>query len=348
MLCAELRLRSIGASMTRFRIALAALLATAALPAFAAEPGTIDQRVDRIEKQLKAVQRKVFPGGDAAFQAPEIQRPETQVSVGTPASTPLNDLSARVDALEKSVTQLTGQVEQDEHRLDLLSQQAAQDRQEFATRLKTLEAAAAPPPTDTTAAPADDTAPTTGLPPKGTKPFTTVTPVKAPPGAAPSKTPAAKPTAVKPAPTMADDTTGADAATAGASTGDPGEDAYMAGYKLWTQKKYPQAEAALAAVAKKYPKHKRASYAQNLLGRAYLDDGQPARAAEAFAANYTTNPHGDRASESLYYLGQSLVQLKKPTDACRVYDELTAAYGDKIDATLKARVKTARADAKCK
>ena len=53
--------------MTRFRIALAALLATAALPAFAAEPGTIDQRVDRIEKQLKAVQRKVFPGGDAAF-----------------------------------------------------------------------------------------------------------------------------------------------------------------------------------------------------------------------------------------------------------------------------------------
>ena len=121
--------------MTRFRIALAVLLATAALPAFAAEPGTIDQRVDRIEKQLKAVQRKVFPGGDAAFQAPEIAPPETHATVGVPASTPLNDLSARVDALEKSVAQLTGQVEQDEHRLDLLSQQTAQDRQEFATRL---------------------------------------------------------------------------------------------------------------------------------------------------------------------------------------------------------------------
>ena len=339
--------------MTRFRIALAALLATAALPAFAAEPGTIDQRVDRIEKQLKAVQRKVFPGGDAAFQAPEIARPDTQVTVGLPASTPLNDLTARVDALEKSVAQLTGQVEEEQHRLDLLSQQSAQDRQEFATRLKTLEAAAAPPAPADAAAPApDDSASGTGLPPKGTKPFTTVTPVKTPPATAPGKAPPARPAPgkpAKPAPTIADDTTVADdAAAAGPATGDPAEDAYMAGYKLWTQKKYPQAEAALAAVAKKYPKHKRASYAQNLLGRAYLDDGQPARAAEAFAANYTTNPHGDRAPDSLYYLGQSLTQLKKPADACRVYDELASAYPDKLTGTLKTRVAAARAEAKCK
>jgi TolA-binding protein len=329
--------------MTRIRIALAALLATAALPAFAAEPGTLDQRVDRVEKQLKAVQRKVFPGGDAAFQAPEIARTETQVMVGTPASTPLNELVARVDALEKTVAQMTGQIEQDEHRLDLLSQQSAQDRQEFATRLKTLEAAAAPPqPVDaTTAAPATDDTAAGGLPPKGTKPFATVTPIKTPP--APGK----PPVKAKPVPTMADDTTGTDNAAVPAS-GDPAEDAYMAGYKLWTQKKFPQAEASLAAVAKKYPKHKRASYAQNLLGRAYLDDGQPARAAEAFAANYTTNPHGDRAPESLYYLGQSLVQLKKPTDACRVYDEFSSAYGDTASAQLKAKVAAGRTDAKCK
>jgi len=331
--------------MTRFRIAFAALLATAALPALAAEPGTIDQRVDRIEKQLKAVQRKVFPGGDAAFQAPEIARPETQVTVGVPASTPLNDLTARVDALEKSVAQLTGQIEQDQHRLDLLSQQSAQDRQEFATRLKVLEAAAAPvQPADAGAA--VDTAPATadGLPPKGTKPFSTVTPVKTPP-ATTTKAPAAKPAPAKAAP-VADDTASSD--DAGPSTGDPAEDAYMAGYRLWTQKKYPQAEAALAAMAKKYPRHKRASYAQNLLGRAYLDDGQPARAAEAFAANYTTNPRGDRAPDSLYYLGQSLMQLKKPADACRVYDELASAYPDKVTGSLKTRVTTARAEAKCK
>ncbi len=326
--------------MTRFRIALAALLATAALPALAAEPGTLDQRVDRVEKQLKAVQRKVFPGGDAAFQAPEIARTETQATIGMPASTPINDLTARVDALEKTVAQMTGQIEQDEHRLDLLSQQSAQDRQEFATRLKALEAAAAPAPVTTAPVPEE---PAAVPPPRATAPIKGK-PVVTPP---PVKTPAtaAKP-AVKPVPTMADDTTGTD--TTAPASGDPAEDAYMAGYKLWTQKKFPQAEASLAAVAKKYPKHKRASYAQNLLGRAYLDDGQPARAAEAFAANYTANPHGERAPESLYYLGQSLVQLKKPADACRVYDEFSSAYGDTASASLKARVATARTDAKCK
>ena len=99
---------------------------------------------------------------------------------------------------------------------------------------------------------------------------------------------------------------------------------------------------------KKYPKHKRASYAQNLLGRAYLDDSQPALAAEAFVKNYQLNPHGDRAPDSLYFAGQALAQLKRPADACRVYDELASVYGDKIDATLKTRIKTARADAKCK
>jgi TolA-binding protein len=328
--------------MTRIRIALAALLATAALPALAAERGTIDQRVDRIEKQLKAVQRKVFPGGDAAFQAPEITRPETQVTVGVPASSPLNDLTARVDALEKSVAQLTGQVEQDEHRLDLMSQQAAQDRQDFSNRLKALEAAAAPPqPADETAAlPAaagagDATG--TGLPPKGMKPFSTLVPAK-------QAAQTARPAPAKPAP--ADDAAADDGASA--ATGDAAEDAYLAGYRLWTQKKYAQAETALAAVAKKYPRHRRASYAQNLLGRAYLDDGQPARAAEAFAANYTTNPHGERAPDSLYYLGQSLMQLKKPVDACRVYDELASAYPDKLTGSLKTKVAAARADAKCK
>src|SRR3954462_8440357 len=130
--------------MTRLRIVFAALLATAATSALAADP-TLDQRVDRVEQQLKAVQRKVFPGGDAAFKQPEIATPEVRASCGTPTGTPLNELTARLDALERSVSQLTGQVEQDEHRLDLLSQQSAQDRQEFTVRLKALETAAAPP-----------------------------------------------------------------------------------------------------------------------------------------------------------------------------------------------------------
>ncbi len=116
------------------------------------------------------------------------------------------------------------------------------------------------------------------------------------------------------------------------STGDPAEDGYLAGYRLWTAKKYPEAEAALKDVATKYPKHRRYSYAQNLLGRAYLDEGKPALAAEALYTNYRTAPRGERAADSLYFLGQALVKLKKTSEACRVYDELRDVYGEKIDA----------------
>ena len=322
--------------MNRLRLAFALLLAGTAVPALAQERPGLDQRVDRVERELRAVQRKVFPGGTPAFSEPEIgaapaaPAPLAQESVG-----PLNALTGRVDSLERELERLTGQVEQIQHRLGLASEQAAKDRQEFDTRLKTLEAAT-PPAAALAAAPA----PTIGD--------------EAPPPIRPAGGRTPKPVPVKPG---ARPTRGADAdqddapppsTSATATTGDPAEDAYMAAYDLWTTKKYPEAEAALKRVMARYPKHRRASYAQNLLGRAYLDDGQPATAAEAFAANYQANPRGERAPDSLYYLGQALIQLKKPADACRVYAELDSAYGDKLSAALKTRAAAARKDAKCK
>jgi TolA-binding protein len=307
------------------------LLAGVAAPALA-QSAPIEQRVDRVERELRAVQRKVFPGGAPAYSEPEIAAPAAAPPpMADPGGSGLNALSGRVDSLEREVEQLTGQVEQANHRLQIVSEQAAKDRAEFDGRLKTLEAAAAPPPT---AAPtmADDQPmaapppPTRGRPGRGAppKPFTI------PPSAAPAPADDAVP-----------------APDAAAATGDPAEDAYMAAYKLWDAKRYADAEAALKKVVAKYPRSRRASYAQNLLGRAYLDDGQPASAAEAFAANYQRDPKGERAPDSLYYLGQSLLQLKKPTDACRVYDELDSAYGATLSTSLKSREATARREAKC-
>jgi TolA-binding protein len=169
------------------------------------------------------------------------------------------------------------------------------------------------------------------------------------PGAQPfaAGSPKPAPTTARPAPIRAEEEIPAPAPAA-SSSGDAGEDAYMAGYRLWDAKKYGEARTALKAFLAKYPKHRRASYAQNLIGRAYLDEGSPGNAAEAFAANYQTNPRGERAQESLYYLGQSLMKLNKPTDACRVYSEIDDAYGDKVPDNLKSRIATARKEAKCK
>ena len=57
----------------------------------------------------------------------------------------------------------------------------------------------------------------------------------------------------------------------------------------------PPRIAALRPVVAKYPKHRRASYAQNLIGRAYLDEGKPSLAAVAFYNNYKDRPSGARA-----------------------------------------------------
>jgi TolA-binding protein len=131
-------------------------------------------------------------------------------------------------------------------------------------------------------------------------------------------------------------------------TGDAAEDAYTYGFRLYTAKMYPEAEAQLKQVVAIYPRHRRASFAQNLLGRSYLDEGKPSLASIAFYDNYKKFPEGERAPDSLYYLGQSLTKLNKPADACKVYGELTDVYGDKISAGMKADVAKARVAAKCK
>jgi TolA-binding protein len=256
---------------------------------------------------MRAVQRKVFPGANPQFFEPEIAPPQPNVAPsGTPATSPVADLSGRVDTLEQELARMTGQIEQNTFKLRQLEEALAKFKGDAEFRLNTLEGH-----------------PTT----------------PAPGGAASLPTPPI----VAPAPPVAEPAP----ATPAAGTGDPAEDAYLAGYRLWEAKKYPEAAAALKALVAKYPQHKRASYAQNLLGRAYLDDGKPAMAAEAFYANYQKMPRGERAPDSLYYLGQALTQLKKPTEACKVYDELQDVYGATLSDYLKTRVAKGRTDAKC-
>ncbi|WP_324751109.1 tetratricopeptide repeat protein [Sphingomonas sp. LY54] len=280
----------------RLHLLAVILMASVAAPASAQQAPTIDKRVGKLESEMRAVQRKVFPGGNVE---PEI-RPETPVVApgGVPASSAIADLTARVDALEAQLQTVTRQGEENAFRLRQL--------EDALTRLRSeTEARAAEP----------------------------VTP---PPAAAQPSAPAAS----EPAPAASE--------VAPPSTGDAGEDAYLTGYRQWEQKNYAAAQKTLEAMAKQYPKHKRASYAANLAGRAYLDDGKPATAAKVLLANYQNNPTGERAADSLYFLGQALMDLKKPAEACKVYDELRDVYGATMRAWLQQRLPQARTAAKCR
>lgn len=128
---------------------------------------------------------------------------------------------------------------------------------------------------------------------------------------------------------------------------DPGEDAYSEGFRLWRDGKYDQAINSLRAFTSAFPNHRRVSFANNLAGRAMLDKGQPRAAAEAFLANYRSNPKGERAPDSLYYLGQALAKLNQPGQACKAYAELESVYGSSLRADLKDMVGRAKSEANC-
>jgi TolA-binding protein len=300
--------------MRKFTIAALLFASTAAVPVIA-QSDPLAQRVGKLEKEMTAVQRKVFPNGVAV--QPEISGGSTAIAAGNPASSPVADLNARVDALESQLQALTGQVETEGNRLKKLEDAL----KTYDARLKALE----------------------GTGPVVSNEAAASTTVQKPVAAAQKPTPAKTAPAAKVDP----DRKAAIDAVDIPATGDAIEDSYTYGFRLWTAKLYPEAQVKLKEFVAKYPNHKRASYAQNLLGRAYLDEGKPALASVAFYDNYQKMPRGERASESLYWLGVALTRLKKPADACKVYKEFDEVYADKASADLKARVTKGKTDAKC-
>jgi tRNA(Ile)-lysidine synthase len=120
-------------------------------------------------------------------------------------------------------------------------------------------------------------------------------------------------------------------------TDDPGEDEYTYGFKLWEAKFYPEAAQQLKLYIDKYPRHKRVSYAKNLLGRAYLDDNQPREAANWFLQNYQGNKRGERAADSLLYLAQAMVDLKDSSRACIALGEFSDTYKTEAAGRLRSQ-----------
>jgi len=287
----------------RFHLLGLVLMAGVAMPASAQRTAPLDQRVTRIEQELRAVQRRVFPNGNAQFVEPEIGATSGPGPAGNVSGDALANLSARVDAIEAQLRTLTGQIEESSHRSVALEEQIARLRAELSGRIERLEApvrpaAAEPPPV----------APTRPRPAE----------------------PASPPPAERPASTAPDDAEGA----------------YNAGFRLWNERHYAEAQAALEAAATRFPNSRWTSWMRNLQGRAYLDDNKPATAARILLANYQDNPRGERAPDSLYYLGQALTRLNRRPEACRVYDELVTVYQNMRD-EIRRRLPQARNDAHC-
>ena len=273
---------------------LTALAALSFAPLAARTPPTPEQRIGRLESQVRQVQKTVFPKGQPADTAGTIDDPAaTQDSV--------NALSARIDSIERQMADLVRASEENGNRLGVMEADLARLRAEQDSRLRAIEngsgdgpAATAPPPE------------ATDTPPPATKPR------------------------VEPSGLI-----GVEAA-------------YDKGFRLWEAKKYDQSIAALKSMIAAYADDRRVSWASNLIGRNLLDKGEYRPAADVLLSNYRANKAGERAPDSLFYLGQASMKLGQPAQACKAYAELENVYGTTIRPALRTLLPAARAEARCK
>lgn len=305
-----------------------ALVATTS-PTASAQSNTVEKRVDKLEKEMRAVQRNVFPGGAPTFFEGDIAPDTGATPPRSTNSTPVIELTARVDALESQLQILTGASEQNAFKLRELEQSLAAFKAETAARFASGEP----------------------VPPEGALNSTPSAPATSP-----------LPVAARPASNTATRPASASAQAASRTetdrlalvkkvevpvTGNEVDDAYNYGYRLWEAKLYPEAQTQLSEVVSKWPRHRMASYAQNLLGRAYLDENKPSLAAVAFYNNYKDRPQGARAPHSLMYMGVSLDRLNRKADACKAFQELEEVYGGTMPQDVRTDANAAKSKAGC-
>ncbi len=285
-----------------------AVFAVAATSLPAAAQDVDEARIRKIESEVRALQRTVFPGGAGRFFEPEISGSAAAPSTTVPnSSTAVTDILARLDALEAQLQGLTSQTEQNTNSLSLLT-----------TRVAALETPASSAPI---AAQPIASAPAAILGAMTGGASTAAVPAQSTQAkAAPSGPTAARLAAVQ--------------EIAKPQTDDPGDDEYSYGFRLWDAGFYPEAQQQLTLFVEKYPNHSRLSYGRNLLGRAYLDDGKAKEAAPWFLRNYQANKQAARAPDSLLFLAEAMIAQKDTSRACIALAE----FGDTYPALASGRL----------
>lgn len=293
---------------------LGAVLAVVVVPAVARaqmqDDRTMEQRLDRIERDLNMLERQVYRGAPAAMPAPGS-------SGGAP--TTAADIEIRMERVESQMRDLTGQVEEIANGLDQLKQRIEQINSDIDVRFSQLAGGAPPPRASDQPRLAAGPPPPAGMPPLGSvvpppgggggglNPiFNTLSP----PGTAPPRQPAAvePPVAERPPP-------------AGTVS-----EQFNRAFGLVKQADYSAAETALRAFIEAHPNDPLAGNAQYWLGQTYFARGRYPEAASTFAEGYKRFPKGQKAPENLLYLAMSLAKADQKKNACLALAQLAEAF----------------------
>ncbi len=310
---------------------LALVVMTLAIPAARAQDRAMQDRLDRLERDLSMLQRQVYRGGPAQV-----------VSAGSPAAV---DAELRMDRLEAQMRELTGRVEDAVNGVEQLRRRLEQINSDIDTRFSQGQGQGQGPPRNaapsahasagiTDSSPAGQLAmrgpsPTANSPRSGlvsdSMPPGTLAPPSARPGGAGPLTPPGTPlSATQPVPdTLSVATVGNfRPPSAGELPAGSTSQQYNAAFGLLKQADYPAAEEALKTFVAQHPKDPLAGSAQYWLGETYYTRGRYAEAANAFAEGYKNYPKGTKAADDLLKLGMSLARANQKQNACVAFAQL--------------------------
>lgn len=290
-----------------------------------------EARLRKIEAEIRALQRKVFPGGDARFFEPQISPAEQQRATTAPSTTAVTDILVRLDALEAQLQRLTARSEENSNAIAQLEARlsAFEEAQQEIPATVVQETETADDVDEPSAAEANLSAMTGGAS-----------------SAKPAETPAPQPAAVEAAgPT--DDRLAAVQAIAKPQSDDAGADEYTYGFRLWSAGFFPEARQQLGIFLEGYPDHELVTYGRNLLGRAYLDDGKAEEAARWFLRNYQADKQGRRAGDSLLYLAEAMLALGDTNRACIALAEFGETYPALASGRLQDQYEASRQKVEC-
>jgi len=355
---------SLNSVSTRLPVGLVAAALVAATLALApvsarAQSGDIQQltnTIDRLERQLQALERAVYRGG-ATAGAP------AATASGPPPPAAVAQLQLKTSQLEEQMRGLTGQIEEMGFKIDQISARLDRLVADVDFRLRALEQpgnqpaaganAPAPAAASRSGAPvAPRTAPPTGSvtvnqegAPGPSRVFGTLTESQL---KAANAAPGGDGAAASPGTAQAD-TQQASTAAGGPSGLPPGspEERYNYARGFLMRRDFAGAEQALQAFINTYPENELAGNAQYWLGETYYVRNDFGTAARTFAEGFQRYPDSSKAPDNLLKLGMSLAALDRTEDACITLKKLSDEY-PKAAANIKRRAEAERSRLKCK
>ena len=316
---------------------LAFVVMTLPIPAARAQDRAMQDRLERLERDLSMLQRQVYRGAPAqVISAPGAVDAELRMDR---LEAQMRELTGRVEDAVNGVEQLRRRLEQINGDIDLrfsqgLGQSPGQGQGPPRNSAQSAQASSGitdsgpagqfamrnPSPTANSARSRTATDPV--------PPGTLVPPPDRPGGAGtltPPGTPQGTPPGLRqPGPDTLNVATAGNLRppSAGELPAGSASQQYNAAFGLLKQPDYPAAEEALKTFVAQHPKDPLAASAQYWLGETYYARGRYAEAASAFAEGYKNYPKGTKAADDLLKLGMSLARANQKQNACVAFAQL--------------------------